>query len=550
MSRGRPSGLLVLALFLSGCVAVPVMRPQPAAPPPPTEVKQQVRLHLPVALSSLDPAETTDPAALDVIGNLMEGLVAEVDGSLVGGAAESWETADGREYLFHLRPEARWSDGEPIVAQHFVDAWLHMLDPAVGAENAYLLYDIAGAEEWNALDPQAADFAERSAERKQAVQIAALDERRLQVILREPNPGWVAYTAHPAFSPRRPGLTPEQVSSGPFMLADWSSTGDLRLQVNPHYWDRGAVALQTIHYHVERDGQSALRLYEMGHLDQVILPGDLAAGVPGLQSMAQPSTMGLVFNTSQPRLANADLRRAISLAIDRSRLAYEVAGASAVASASLVPPSLAPARPAGASPAAVQGDLLQARKLWEGVRESLNTDRITLRLLHARETTALARSLQAMLQAALEGLTIELHTVPFDQRQERMRFGQFDLVLQGWVAEQADPLSLLELFTAAHPANSARWVNEEYDARVARAKAAAGEERAEAAALAEQVLLDEVPVLPLYHPVRHWAVSAELQGVRYRPLGARFDLKEAFVAAPPVGTPASERESRPQGRIG
>jgi len=556
MFRRHRHWLAWLALLLGGCVAAAQPEPLPptAGPVIPAAAAEpaEVRLHLPVEPDTLDPAETAEAALLDVVGNLMEGLVAP--GELTGAAADRWESPDGRQFTFYLRPEARWSDGTPVTAHDFQRAWLHLLDPAVGAANAYLLYEIAGAEAWNALDPGLPDFAEQSARLRGEVQVVALDERRLQVTLQAPNPEWPAYTAHPALAPRRADLPFGAVSNGPFALAETSVPGEVRLERNPHYWAREAVRLDAIVYHVEPDARAALRLFEMGYLHLVMLPPELAEQVPGARAMAQPSTMGLVFNTAQPRLARTDLRRAISLALNRGRVAAEACGAGAVAATGLIPPSLGGGWPAGDGGAAgtevslplsglwaegsLLGDLLsddsggghlaEARRLWAGVRADLGVDRVTLRLLHAQEAVAAARAVQRELEAALEGLTIELHAVPFAQRLERVRFGQFDLVLQGWLADQDDPLSLLGQFTTAHPANGARWVNGDYDALVRQAAASAGDARRSALAAAERLLLSEVPVVPLYHPVRHWAVSPELEGLRCRPVGSRFDLKQAW----------------------
>ena len=558
------SRLLLLAAgpLLAGCVAA--AQPDPAslaAPAAAPSAPVEVRLHLAAEPETLDPAQTADAALIDVVGHLMEGLVAPGGTpEAAGGVAERWESADGRRFVFYLRPDARWSDGAPVTAHDFVRSWLHLLDPAVGAVNAHLLYEIAGAEAYSGLDPAAPDFREQAGALQEAVQVTALDDRRLQVTLRAPNPAWPGYTAHPALAPRRAGVPFGAVTNGPFVLAGAgradagpavSGGTALRLERNPHYWNRENIHIDAITYHVEPDPLEALRLFQMGHLHLVLLPADLAAQVPGSQAMAQPATMGLVFNAGQPRLADADLRRAIALALETDRVTAEAVGEAGLPARSLVPPSLAGGWPPGygAHPAAgnglwsegsLVGELLagalpgevqaEARRLWSEALARLGLGRMTLSLLHAEEATALARAVRRSLEERLEGLTIELHTVPFAQRLERVRFGQFDLVLQGWVAEHDDPLALLAPFTTAHPGNAARWVSAEYDARVAGAGSTAGAERTAALLEAERLLLHEAPVVPIYHPLRHWAVRPELEGLEFRPLGARFDLRHARLA--------------------
>lgn len=575
---GQVLPLLAAALLLAGCVAAAQPEPGPAPPPPAApDPPAEVRLHLPVDPATLDPAQTAEAALLDVVGNLMEGLVAP-DGApdAAGGAAERWESADGRQFTFYLRPEARWSDGKPVTAGDFVRGWLHLLDPEAGAVNAHLLYEVAGAEAYAGLDPAAPDFREQAAALREAVQVKALDDRRLQVTLRAPNPAWPLYTAHPALAPRRADLPFGAVTNGPFVLvhagpalagpadgrpapmgAAGSAPVTLRLEPNPHYWNRQAVRLDAVVYHVEPDPQEALRLFHLGYLHLVLLPADLAAETPGAQAMAQPATMGLVFNTGQPRLADSDLRGAIALALDVERVTAEAVGEAGLPARTLVPPSLAGGWPPGAgapppgtlvdglwSEGSLVGELLsgaragdalqEARRLWADARARLGLDQITLSLLHAEEAAPLARAVKRSLEARLDGLAVELHTVPFALRLERVRLGQFDLVLQGWVAEHDDPLVLLAPWTTAHPGNAARWVGGEYDALLAAAAAAAGPAREAALEEAERLLLAEAPVVPVYHPVRHWAVHPELQGLAFRPLGARFDLRHAWLdpAAP------------------
>ncbi|WP_043712900.1 peptide ABC transporter substrate-binding protein [Symbiobacterium thermophilum] len=568
MRRRRPPLCLTLAvagLLLGGCVAA--AQPDPAAlaaraaPSPVSPASAEVRLHLPVEPVTLDPARTAEAVLLDVVGNLMEGLVAP-EGTMEspGGVAERWESADHRQFTFYLRPEARWSDGVPVTAHDFVRAWLHLLDPAEGAVNAHLLYEVAGAEAYNGLDPADPDFAEQAAALREGVQVVAVDDRTLQVTLKAPNPEWPRYTGHPALAPRRADLPFGAVSNGPFVLAG-SGAGGLRLERNPYYWNRSAVQLDAVTYHVEPDPYQALRLFQLGHLHLVLLPADLAAQVPGAQAMAQPATMGLVFNAGQPRLAHSGLRTAIALALDVQRLTAEAVGEAGLPALTLVPPSLGGGWPpaeavsggapgeAGAhglwSQGSLVGELLsgalpgaelqEARRLWGEARAELGLDRVTLTLLHAEEAGALAGAVKRSLEERLDGLTVELHTVPFAQRLERVRFGQFDLVLQGWVADHDDPMALLAPFTTAHPGNAARWVSADYDALVAAAGAAAGSGRAAVLRQAEQLLLSEAPVVPVYHPLRHWAVRPELEGMQVRPLGARFDLRQARLAVAPPG---------------
>lgn len=527
--------MLLGMVLVAGCAAYPKLSGEQSAP----VLRQEARLHLPADPASLDSAHAADPASLDLLGNLMEGLVRRgEDGAILPGVAESWESSDGSEFTFSLRRDARWSDGRTVTADDFVFAWLRALDPQNGSDYAFLLYDIEGAEAWNTLDPKDPDFPRQSAERIRQVKMTAVDPRTLQVTLRAPNPNWVSYTLHPIFFPQRATLvarvgkeygTPGSfIGNGPFLLERWREGQEIILRKNPAYWDTRSVRLPKITFRIEPDGKAALRLYQMGELDQVVLPGELALAERGAQRITQPSTMGLVFNTSRPPFSNWHLRRAIHLAIDRKRLVEEVTRWSAIPSEGLIPPSLEGGWKPFGERIPPQGNQLQARQLWDIARKDLETSSVTVRLLHAEESTDPARALQAMLQENLAGLTVELEVVPFGKRLERVRLGEFDLVLQGWTADHDDPATLLALFVTDGPGNDARWKNPTYDDLLARVYLT-GDHRAEVMSAAERVLLDDLPVLPLYHPVRYWMARPYLKGLQFAPGGARLDLKGSYI---------------------
>ncbi|MFZ5816222.1 MAG: peptide ABC transporter substrate-binding protein [Bacillota bacterium] len=528
-------GVLLAAFLVVGCSA-PLPTVQKPAPRP---VRTEARLHLPAEPVTFDSARATDPAALDLLGNLMEGLVRQqAGGTVTGGVAERWESPDGQTFTFYLRSDARWSDGRQVTATDFVYAWIRALDPQHGSDYAFLLYEIEGAEAWNTLDPRDRNFARRSAELIRRIGVSALDERTLRVALRSPNHHWPAYTAHPVFYPQRAsavvregepyGRSGDLVGNGPYVLEQWVAGESIRLRKNLAYWDARSVRLERLIFRIEPDAEAALRLYSMGQLDHVALPGELAAAQQGAQRMAQPSTMGLTFNTSRVPFQNPNLRRAFHLAIDRQRLVDEVAPGNAIPSEGFVPPSLWGGWEVKEYPTPARGHPLQARQLWEIARQELKMDQIRVRLLHAHESEALALSVKAMLQENLDGLSVELEPVPFSRRLERVRVGDFDLLLQGWTADHDDPLGLLELFLVDGAGNDARWVQYQYDQRVREART--GEERRASLQEAERLLLKELPILPLYHPVRHWLTSPLLKGLRYAPIGARLDLKGAYFA--------------------
>jgi len=526
------TALLCAFVLVVGCTSQPATAPtSPDSPANLPALTREATLHLPIEPETLDPARAVQPAALDLLGMVMEGLVWQGEGATTSpGVAESWASPDGRTFTFTLRPDARWTDGRNVTAADFQYAWLRVLDPLTASDHAHLFYEIKGAEAWNGLNPTAPDFAERSAELRRAVQIHTVDDRTLQVELRAPDPAWPTKTAHPAFFPQRADQTnsAEILANGPFRLVEWIAGKEIRLQKNVTYWDSANIPLESLRVRIEPDALSALRLMELGQIDLAYLPGPLAEQTSGAEHMAQPATMGIALNMGMKALTNPSLRWAIHLTIDRTRLLAALAPGTAMPAGGLVPPSLLGGW-SPASPLPPEGDPLQARRLWEKAKSELGTDSLTLHLLHAEEATELAQAVQLMLQENLDGLAIELEALPFPERLERVRIGQYDMVLQGWVAEHNDPASILAQFVTDSPANDPRWVSPVFDQALARSLSQTGD-RIAGLHEAEEILLSELPVVPLYHPVRHWLVGPRLKGLRHRPLGARLDVRRVQIA--------------------
>lgn len=530
----RYVGLLTGGMLLAGCLTQPAaVRVEPEAP----RELPSAAIHIMADPEWLDPTFAQEGAGFDILGNLYEGLVRlGDDGAIQPGAAARWEQSSPTEYTFHLREGLRWSDGQPVTAGDFITGWLRVLDPAHGSPYSYLLYDIAGAAAWNT-------GIEGTQEQ---IGIAAPDTSTLVVRLQAPSPQFLRHLAHPIAAPQRADVITAQgdrygqsgglfPSNGPFQLERWDPGVLLSLRPNPYYWDGGESRLERLTFRVEPDATKALRLYEIGQLDLVVLPGELAAKRQGVHQMAQPSTMALVLQTAASPFTNRNLRQAINQAIDRRRLASQVAGANALAASGLIPPSITGGaglafREKAGRPLAERANPMQTQQFWRAARQELGADELTIRLLHTPESLAVAEALQTMLEEGLRGLHLELESVPFAQRLERVRLGQFEAVLQGYVADVDDPLSLLQLQTTDALQNDARWSNPTFDRLVRQASLTADQpDRLTALAEAEGVLLQDLPLLPLYHPVRHWLVQPWLRGVKYAPLGGRVDLKAASI---------------------
>jgi oligopeptide transport system substrate-binding protein len=557
--------VLVLAALLAGCtasassgVAAPAAAaraPEPVRAPEAVPDRQHIALSLPMDPGSLDPAHATDQEAFAVLGNVLEGLVrATSGGEPAPGVAARWTVEDGVRYTFHLRPDARWSDGQPVTAHDFVYAWLRALDPLTGADFAYQLYYIRGAEAFNTLDPADPEFEAAYESLRAAVAVDAPDDRTLQVVLEAPAAHWLALTAFPTYYPVREdavarhgaqfgrGLS-AMVYNGPFVITWWEPDQKLALRRNEHYWGAASVRLEQADFVILRDGDTAVRRFEAGELDRTVLPAALLPRYPAgehrvLSRMAAASTWYLVVNTNHPELGRPDLRQAISLSLDRRDLVTEALAGGALPAEGLVPPVLEDSALRKTSGVHLQPGpgYAEAELLWLAYFKETGRDRLPLRLVAPNTSTAgrVTARVKAQLEKVLPGLMIEV--VLLDQRDllQRIRTGDFDLAFSGAGADYRDPLTFLELWLSDSALNHTGWADSEFDAAVRLAQSAPlGAERTGALAAAEAQLLRGLPVIPLYHPAVYQVTRPWLKGVQDFPLGAVLDLSGAYVEGRP-----------------
>lgn len=318
--------VLSSALLVAACdrPATPVAEPPSSAPAHAATTERVLRRGNGGDPGSLDPQLAADHYAHQIQRDLYEGLVSEApDGSLVPGVARRWSvSADGLVYRFELRADARWSDGSPVVAENFVTALRHAATPSTGAPAADLLRSISNAPRVLAgeLPPP-------------SLGVRAISPLELEIKLESPTAYFLSQVTHPVFYPRHPdapGASPAptySVSNGAFQFKDWVPNAQIEVVRNPHYWDRAAVQLdRVVFYPIASEAAEYLR-YRAGDLDLTAsLPTNRIAEVrrdrPSELSM-EPflGTYYLGLNLSRPPFAgNADLRRALSLAIDREVL--------------------------------------------------------------------------------------------------------------------------------------------------------------------------------------------------------------------------------------
>lgn len=292
--------------------------------------------------SSLDPQVNFDASAGSILADAYEGLVTfDATGKVIPGAAESWEASpDGRTYTFRLREGLKWSNGDPLVAQDFVNGVLRTLNPDTISEKGYYFYStikVKGAEA----------LANGETKDPAVLGVTAPDDRTVVVEMETPAPHILDLMGYfqmaPLHSPSFDAggaavfIDPARVvSNGAYVIKEVVPQSHVLLERNPNYWDAANVKIPFVKYHVTEDVSTELKRYQAGEID---ITYDIPlADLERLQAETPDEVFVFgstyliyySFNLSNPDLANIDLRRALTLALDRETLENKIVKAGGV----------------------------------------------------------------------------------------------------------------------------------------------------------------------------------------------------------------------------
>jgi oligopeptide transport system substrate-binding protein len=482
---------------------------------------------------SLDPHRAEDAFSYDVLRDLYEGLTASSpSGEVIPAASTNWRVEDGgKRYVFTLRREARWSNGDPVVAQDFVAGLRRAVDPATASGAADLLRAIVNAP--------AILGGERAADE---LGVRALDDHTLEIRLLHPQPYFPDILTNTVASPlhvsslsvssgfARPDMT---VSNGPYILTGFTPGSGVHLARNPHYWRPEALAFDEIRYEFVTDETAEYTRFRAGELDVTnTVPEQrfqelLATPGSGLQHRSWLATFYFTLNTERGPLAkDRSLREALSLAVDREAITSAIARAGQVPAYSLVPGDVwnyAPAEYVWRSePQTVR--LTRARALYTA--SGYSADRpLRLRLLY-NENELIQRVCVAIAAMWKEALGVETELVQMEFKAylaARADPAQWDVVRVGWTADYNDASTFLDTMTRDSPQNFGRWTNARYAALI---KAAAAEadpaRRRETLQEAESLMLADYPLLPVYFYVSRRLVQPRIAAPDINPMNRTY----------------------------
>ncbi|MGM0578745.1 MAG: peptide ABC transporter substrate-binding protein [Myxococcota bacterium] len=473
-------------------------------------------------VAHIDPSLVSESAGMRVVENLFEGLLAHPLGSgpPAPGVAESWEVSDdGTVYTFHLRDDARWSNGRPVVAEDFVYSWTRKLDPATASQSAENLWFIEHAKAFNTGE----------LEDPSKLGLEAPDEHTLVVTLERPTPFWIHYVkgGHYAPVPReaveahgKQWTRPEHiVTNGPYHLAKWVPRDVMVLERSETWREADTVSIPKVVIHHSESESQNLRRYESGQTHWVVgaLPSDkislfMEDRRPDLFVDPFLAVYFYSFRVDQPPMDDPKVRRAVDMAIDKERLVTHVTRGMQQPADGPVPPyfeeTLGYPKPAGNpfDPEAARRLLAEA-----GHPNGLDLPPVTIVYNTSEGHRRIAEFVQRSLEENL-GLEVEIENMEWKSLLQRLQQGDFQVARFGAIG-LPDPYDFLGAFRSDSPNNLMGWSNEEFDRLVARSQETRDTaERMRLLAEAERLVQEEVPIAPLYYYTKVYLKKPVLQG--------------------------------------
>jgi oligopeptide transport system substrate-binding protein len=491
---------------------------------------------------SLDPQRARSEAALTILRDLYEGLTAiGGDGAPVLAAADHLDiSADGRTYRFHLRSDAHWSNGEPVVAEDFAAAWRRLVDPHTGAQYADILAPVRGA---TAITKGAAAPA--------TLGVHAEGVATLMVELTRPTPYFLGVLALPATFPinrgslaaqgrafAKPGL---MVSNGAFVLTRWDFGSHLVASRNPRYWNDRATQLDGVEYYSFADAATELRAFRTGQVDvTATIPAASSGWIKehlgsALHVAPQLAVYYLGLNLRKPPFADSrELRQALSLVIDRERLVQSVTGGGETPAYTFTPRGVLDYTPPVPEYAAwpMPQRIARAKQLLHEAGMDRTPPSIELRYnsgeLHDRIAIAVAQ----MWKEAL-GIDATLRAEEFKVLLQDIDRGDASVFRASWVGDYDDAYGFLQVLRSGFGINLSHYSNGAYDDLLERASNDGDVGRRRALLRdAEALMLADQPVIPLYFYVSKHLVDARIRGWQDNAMNIVYSKDLSKVDAP------------------
>lgn len=503
-----------------------------------TETEQVFRANLHSEPPTLDPAKATDTTSSAVILGVLEGLTRiGTDGKPHEAAAESIDVSeDLKTYTFTIR-DHNWNNGEPVTAYDFEYAWKRVLEPEFPADYAYQLYAIKNAAQ-----------AKEGEVSLDEVGVKALDEKTLQVTLENPTPYFLELTAFYTYFPVHKATVEANdkwadtadayVSNGPFNLEKWEHNNELVLVKNADYWDADTVQLDKVMFTMVEDENTELNMFKNGELDWAgapysALPTDALPSLEEDGSLVTQSIAGTYwykFNVEKAPFDNIKMRQAFAYAIDRQAIIDNVTQGGQLPAMAITPTTM------GLSDGAYFEDanIDKAKELFNealeemGLSSAAELPSVTLSYNTSEAHAKIAQAIQDQWKKVFE-IEVGIENSEWAVYLEQIDSGDYQVGRLAWLGDFNDAINFLEMYVTDGGNNDTNWGSAEFDALIAQsATEADADKRLQILKDAEQIMMDEMPVAPIYFYTFNWVKADYVKGVTIDGLGT-VDLKWASI---------------------
>lgn len=463
---------------------------------------------------SIDPHLTSGAPDYNVMMNLFEGLTANDPATLqpTPGVAESWQVSDdGLVYRFKLRDDAKWSNGDPVTANDFIFAWRRALTSTLPNQYAYMLYYIMGAR----------DFYEGKVKDFSQVGVRAPDSQTLIVTLANPTHFFLQLLGHHSFyplhqetietygkfdDPNNNWILPGNfVGNGPFVLSDWQINKVITLKKSGTYWDRYKVKLQTVHFYPIEDQQGEERAFRSGQIHLTNTPQMDIEKIAvyknnhpeSIRIMATYASYYYEINTKIKHLADARVRQALALAIDRELITKKVTKGGEIPAYSVIAPdpnSYIPKNYFDYDPEKAKALLAEA-----GYPDGRGFPGFTILYNTHDNHRKVALVIQQMLKNNLN-IDVQIENKEWKVYMSARNNHEHEVARAGWLADYVDPSNFFDIFRSYSGNNRTGWASDRYDQLMTEVEMADDPgQRIELFERANSILFEEMPVIPIYY---------------------------------------------------
>lgn len=507
-------------------------------------IKDELTVNLGYELQSIDPAINDETYGFIYINHAFEGLLTkDINGKIVGGSSDKWEiSGDKLKYTFHIREDAKWSDGKKLTADDFVYSYRRVVDPKTASPIAYLMYYIKNAKDINT-----------GKKPIETLGVTAMDENTLTIELENPTLYFEDILASGGcYVPVREDIinkygddwtwnSESYIGNGAYKMTERKPDELIAFELNTNYWDYKNQVAKKINFVLIADEYISLNAVRTGDVDFSIN----APPIGEIESLIKENLMAvsdiigvyyLDLNNKDKTLSDKRVRKALSLAIDRNYIVSNIGHGKLIAAESFVPPVVKGVEKSFREESSnfiiannYSNNIIEAKKLLAeaGYPNGENFPILEVKVSSGFYTTVL----EAIQEMWKNNLNIDVVvrteeskiTLPFRQS------GKYQIARTSWTGDYNDPLTMLQIMTSESDINYSGFSNERYDYLINFATTSTNEkDRMEALKEAEAILFEEMPIIPFIYRTDFLVVNPKLKNYIDDPLG-RYRFNYAYI---------------------